>query len=344
MKRLLLAIAAAVMLVSQAHAAQNNLFLELQKNVVSYQGKEISLEGVRALLSGDICYNNVVVLTDLGSQAYTMLALREIVESCAGPQLLFSARFDMKSYSTTLLREPPCIYIGRSFFYDAMSSSEFWTEEYGPDSDPTIMLDGKRLYNDGAVTNIVAVIEKLKAKFGADEPVNLRIKVTAEATIGQLLEFDKSFTNEADVRGLKFNYAYFSGPNTTSSPLAFDLVWADFADIEVPTVDIADEAVTAPLFRGRDNIQAFAKYVESIYDYDIEKYFGAQGRVWVDFTVCVDGSVKDVVAVHGIEEVRECAVEAVKKAPPVWTMARDASGNPVNVRVHKVMVKILAHL
>lgn len=344
MRKLILVLAAALMLVP-AHASQNNLFLEMQKNQIIYQGNNIQLEDVQALLSGDECYNNVVVLTDLSSQAYNMFAIREIVEKNAGPQLLFVSRFDMKTLSATLLRDPACIYIGSSFYYEPMTAAEFWTEEYGAGAPPTLMLDGKRLYMDGAVTNIVAVIERIKAKYGVEEPVNIRIKVTTEANIGQLLDFDKNFSNEAEIRGLKANYAYFSGPSTmASSPIAFDLVWADFADIEVPTVDIADSSISAPLFRGKDDLQAFGKYVESIYDYDIEKYQGAQGRVWVDFTVCVDGSVKDVVAVHGIEEVRECAVEAVKKAPPVWTPARDANGNPVNTRVHKVMIKILAHL
>ena len=344
MKKFILALAAAAMLVP-AHAAQNNLFLELNRNQLSYEGKNIEMEDLQALLSGETCYSNVVVLSDLGSKVYTMLAIREIVEKNAAPQLLFVPRFDTKTFYSTLLREPPCIYVAPSIYYDPMAANDFWTEEYGADVPATLLLDGKRLYMDGAFTNIVAAIEKIKAKSPGEDPVDIRIKVTVEATIGQLLEFDKDFSNEAALRGLKPNYSYFSGPNSEVSLLAFDLVWADFADVEVPTLDIADDEYSAaPLFYDKDDLQAFAKYVESIYDYDIEKYRGAQGRVWLDFTICVDGSVRDVVAVHGIEEVRECAVEAVKKAPPVWTPARDVNGNPVNMRVHKMMVKILAHL
>lgn len=344
MRKLILALAAAVMLVP-AHASQNNLFLEVQKNQISYQGRNVQLEDVQAMLSGDICYSNVVVFSDFATQAYTLFAIREIVEKNAGPQLLFVSRFTDKNPGLGSLRVPPCIYFGNSFAYEPMTRGEFLNEEYVEGVAPSVILDGKKLYMESAATNLVEVVDRLKEKFGqSEEYISLRVKVTMDTSFGELLEFDRYFVNEAAVNGLKVSNTYFTQPDAAIAPIAIDMIWADFAEIEVPTYDIADELGSVPTFMGQEDILAFGKYVESIYEYDIEKYRGAQGRVWVDFTICADGTIRDVVAVHGIEEVRECAVEAVKKAPALWVPARDANGNPVNVRVHKLMIKILAHL
>ena len=348
MKKLLLTLAAAFTFVT-AFAAdpQNNLYLELQKNQVYCHGLGITLDEMKALVYGNVCYNNVIVYTDTGSMAYMMFAIREAVESSAAPQLLFVTLQDPESPTLIQGALPACTYLGTSFAYEPMDADEFRREDYGNPSVLTMLLDGKKIYTEGYVSNIVDAVEKLKAQVvGTEETANLRIKLTQETTIGEMLEFDSNITNEMEVRGVKANYSYFSGPSRLVSPIAFDIVKADLADIEIPEVDIAETRLyrSLPEFMGSSDLQVFGKYVESIYDYDIEKYLGAQGRVWVDFTVCVDGTVKDVVAVHGIEEVRECAVEGVLKAPSVWVPARDAGGNPVNMRVHKVMIKILAHL
>ena len=237
-----------------------------------------------------------------------------------------------------------------SFFYEPIADDEFWKddEENPEDSEITVLMDRRKdLYLYGRRIFPVLLIDKIKEKIGDEEKLgSLRIKLTTDVSVGDLISWDESFSGELAQRGVETNYAYFYGPSRITGSYAFDIVKADFADFDIPTIDIDDTGayLSAPVFDGNTDVVAFGKYAQRYVEYDIDKYEGTQGRIWVDFTVCADGSVKDVVAVHGIESIRECAVEAVKNTPPYWTPARDKDGNPVNMRVHKIMVKVEAHL
>ena len=89
MKKLLLTLAAVAMMIpAMAAGGQKNLFLELRNSRIFYKDADISLEQLQEIITGDVYYDNILVVTDLSSQAYMMFGIKDAVEQKTSAQLV----------------------------------------------------------------------------------------------------------------------------------------------------------------------------------------------------------------------------------------------------------------
>ncbi len=87
-----------------------------------------------------------------------------------------------------------------------------------------------------------------------------------------------------------------------------------------------------PLFNGGDPQQAFTKWVYDNLEYpEIAKENGVQGRVYITFLVDVDGKVKDVKVLRGVDSTLDKAAVEVISRSPKWTPGKQRN-KPVKVR------------
>lgn len=86
-----------------------------------------------------------------------------------------------------------------------------------------------------------------------------------------------------------------------------------------------------PSFRGGDH-NSFTKWVFSQIDYpEIAKENGVQGRVTLQFTVNIDGSVSDVTILRGVDSSLDKEAVRVVSASPKWSPGKQ-QGRAVKVR------------
>ena len=98
---------------------------------------------------------------------------------------------------------------------------------------------------------------------------------------------------------------------------------------EVETVEFFRVEVK-PTFQGGDP-NAFSKWVAEHLQYPaIAKENGIRGRVILQFTICKDGSVRNVKVIRGVDEALDAEAVRVVKSSPKWTPGKQR-GRPVNV-------------
>ena len=95
--------------------------------------------------------------------------------------------------------------------------------------------------------------------------------------------------------------------------------------------DVIFTCEVMPKFEGKDS-KAFRVFIQEHLKYPAEaQKKGVQGRVFVQFDVDVDGSVKNVIVVRGVNPLLDQEAIRVIKSSPKWKPGLD-NGEPVRVR------------
>ena len=94
------------------------------------------------------------------------------------------------------------------------------------------------------------------------------------------------------------------------------------------------KAVIQPTFYGLNMETGFRTYVGRNTVYPAEAQMERiQGRVYVEFTIDVDGSVTNVTLLRGVHPLLDAEALRVIKSSPKWTPGKDKNGNAVKVKI-----------
>ena len=94
------------------------------------------------------------------------------------------------------------------------------------------------------------------------------------------------------------------------------------------------KAAIQPTFYGLNMETGFRIYVGRNTVYPTEAQMERiQGRVYVEFTIDVDGSVTDVTLLRGVHPLLDAEALRVIKSSPKWTPGKDKNGNAVKVKI-----------
>ncbi|MBP5637617.1 MAG: hypothetical protein J6X25_08920 [Bacteroidales bacterium] len=352
MKRILLTIAALAALLVPAAAneePQNNLFLELGQNRVYYHGEFLILEDLQELIKAQATpVDNVIVTTDAYSSAIMMLGIRDCVAEVSQAQVRFI--FPQKTeYRGAIMSDTIRVFtLDPPPFTEPLTNKEYYTEqalwkfnEPMPEETMgvTVLLDsldnafymnGKKVHYSVPINYLLEEF-KLPAEVEDVETPYLRVKITDNTTVGDLICYDNTITWYAVNKNLQVKHAFFSPDTRVAAAAAFLRNPATLDDLDIATVNYADSTnySVAPTYYDHSDWEDIQRQIF----FNLPGSTGHdRGRVVVTFTVGIDGAVKEIVPVRGMSKARGRVVSALKSAHPLWSQALDNNGNPVNMR------------
>lgn len=348
MKFLPLVLAASM--ISFAAAAQENLeplIIEINMDQISCNGLPYELDDIEDLV-GKSDNEHIVIMSDTQTEAVMVLALKDAIQRgttseitliVPGSSLLEKNRF-FDSVS---------IYPGHVIDLAPLTNAEYYgTEdlkhkEFG--TIPVFLLDekgisrgGKSFSNTAEASNAISCINS--DKFA---PVVI-VKVAATADILDLFNFEEYVRGEITSIGradkIRVLYAFPDTRVTESCLVQF--IPDDDHQFVVKTVEEDDPNLKVkPVFNA--NGESFARYLQSIIntnDYEA----GRQGRVFIEYTVMFDGSLGEVKALAGFEDLYKAVYNAAAKMPALWTPGRMEDGSLVNVHYKILPIHVTPHL
>lgn len=366
-----LAVIAAFVVPVAAYAPQNNLFLDLTGGRVYHHGTFLMLEELQELVASQAePVDNVVVTVDESSEVVMMLGIRDYVAQVSQANVIFVFP-KTKDHSGEIQQAGPRVFtLDRSPFFEPLSNQEYYTEqalwEFNqpmPEETRgiTVLMDhlNRNFYMRGEEVHWSApftyLLEDFKmppqeseenseenagenaetdtdAESNENEAPYLRIKISDNTTAGELLAYERIIEWYCVDRNLQINYAYFSPDSRVALASAFNINPAYLDDLEIATVNYkkTDEYSVAANYWDYSDIEDMKTQI-GYYIHTGERNHH-RGRVIVNFTVCIDGTVKDIEQVFGIKSTGELVKQALETAPPCWSQARDLNGDPVNMR------------
>lgn len=361
MRRILLTLAAiaAFVVPAAAYAPQNNLFLELTGSRVYYHDEFLMLEDLQELIKAqEEPVNNVIVTADAYSSAVMMLGIRDYVAEVSSAQVIFIFPKKMEYPGDISLDSYSVFTIDKSPYFEPLSNEEYYSEqalwEFNqpmPEETMgvTVLLDSLRngFYMGGKEVHWSVPINYLLEDFKMPAPEGeeneceapyYRVKITDNTTVGDLLTYETTITWYALNKDLQIQYAFFSPDTRVANAAAFNLNPTTLDDVEIGTVYYAkpEEYSVAPTYYGYSDMEDILTQI----GYYVPGNTGHnRGRAVIWFTVCIDGSVKDIEQESGMIGAGERVRTALEKAPPFWSQAKDNEGNPVNMR-YRIKMKL----
>ena len=354
MKRILLTLAAiaAFIVPAAAYAPVNNLFLELTHSRVYHHGNFLMLEELQEMVTSQTDpLDNVIVTVDDSSAVVMMLGIRDYVAEVSPASVIFV--FPRKTeYSGEIQQAGPRVFtLDKSPFFEPLSNQDYYTEqglwEFNqpmPEETKgiTVLMNGIRsFYMRGEEVHWSAPINYLLEDFKMPQQESeeneceapyFRIKITSETTVGDLLAYESIIDWYSVERNLQVDYAYFSPDTRVAVASAFNINPAYLDDLGIETVSYSkpEEYSVASTYWDYSDLEDIKTQISYYFHAGERNHF--RGRVIVCFTVCIDGTVKDIEQVFGIKSTGDIVKNALESAPPCWSQAKDLNGDPVNMR------------
>lgn len=361
MKRILLTIVAlaALLVPASAYAPKNNLFLDLTESRVYHHGQFLMLEELQELIKAqEEPVDNVIVTADAYSSAVMMLGIRDYVAEVSSAQVLFIFPKKAEYPGDIALDSYSVFTIDSSPYFQPLSNEEYYTEQAlwefkqpMPEETMgvTVLMDrmnnsfymgGKEVHWSAPFTYLVEEFKMPESELEENEceAPYLRIKITDNTTVGDLLTFETTINWYALNKDLQIQYAFFSPDTRVANASAFNLNPSILDDLDIATVYYAkpEQYSVAPTYYGYSDMDDILTQI----GYYIPGNTGHnRGRAVIWFTVCIDGSVKDIEQESGMIGAGERVKTALETAPPFWSQALDNEGNPVNMR-YRIKMKL----